>query len=84
MMKPVNGWIMLKKRAKVEPEVGIILPDGVVDHPTESTGFDVIDVCKDSFFEVGDIVFPAYAEEARFMNGYVFCKESHILAYKEK
>ena len=78
-MKPLNSFIMLKKRPKAESSVGIILPGE--QEEIRATGFDVIKIGDDvTNIKVGDVVFPGYPEEAAKINGYVFCKAVHIIA----
>ena len=83
-MKPLNGYLKLKKNAKVETKSGIIVPEAAQEE-VKSTGFEVLDIATDVMdrgFKIGDTVFPGYAEEARYINGFVFCKASHLIAWE--
>ena len=79
-MEPLSGYVMLKKRPAAERKSGLVLPDGQ-EEEVEATGFDVIKVASDvDNIKAGDVVFPGYAEEARKINKFIFCKANHIIA----
>lgn len=83
-MRPVNGFIMMKKRSVENKNSGIVLPDGETADEIMHPGFDVLAVADGvSIVKPGDVVYvDAYAGGA-VVNGVIFCKETSIVSVKE-